>query len=303
MSKRANHWYIVKLFLQAVRPRSQRGWVFLAWLGLLTAFLAGVWIVQMAPDGQRALAAKIEQAEPFLRSPLTVPLIAAATMGVVLAFALRRARRFQAAFLQALTRPDPEPLIDVVNASLAAARKLSDWHAISTHTKVFAYALYGRGGDAEELLATVTWKDKAPLVEALGLNGEGLIELLCHRRPRRALDLFRRARDLSAVSKLLLSFAQTRRFHETCIAVAEVLIGTDTSEGRQWLDKSIADSRAPLLQVVAMLGIALVAERAQDRQRAQEARRFLLQKAPHCPPLHLKAADFSPFPPVTQTSH
>ena len=286
MSKRANHWYLVSSTLDTMRNarRSIRVRMFVVWLVIVAGFLA-IW--QFTDQGQNL------EMPAFVQSGWFVPALVGGMMVLIFLRVLWQQRRWRTGYLAALAQPGPEKLVATVQDQLKRGALMADWDAYVAHAKALAYAFYGQDERATEVLAAIGWEKRAPFIQALGLSGEGLVELLCRRNPRRALVVMQRARELADVAGALPGAAQARRFHGACAAVAEVLTSSDTPESRRWLEEAAADGRFPQLQLIASLGLALAAERAHDRQRAGELRLFLERVAPHCRPFRFKADDFS----------
>lgn len=87
---------------------------------------------------------------------------------------------------------------------------------------------------------------------------------------------------------------QTARYHDTCVAVAEAVLGIDLASSTKSLEESAADARYPLLQLYASFGLAAVTERSGNLERAGQVRDFLRRVAPHCAPLHANPREFVP---------
>jgi len=106
------------------------------------------------------------------------------------------------------------------------------WH------KAIAYALYGREQEAVRSLGAVDWNRKAPLIQAIGLSAESVVELLCRREPVRAVELARKARAMSSVNGAIPGSAQSQRYHDTCVAVGEALSNIEAPTGIRVLEES-----------------------------------------------------------------
>jgi hypothetical protein len=286
MSKQANHWYLAGSTLESIRKALFRRprMIVVVW-AVLVAFFLVVWeLIKDRPTLGHA------PPQPSMLSTL-VPMV---VMLVGLAgFVFWQWSRFRRGYLAALALPDPGFLVAHVDRSLKAAQIMPDWDAMAAQARALAFSLYGRADEATAALAAVEWRGRAPMIQGIGLNGEGVVELLCHRNAGRALELTRRARELSAVSARLPGAAQSRRFHDTCVAVAEVLAGVRSPQVRPALDAGAAARSMPQLQILASFGLALLAEREGDGERAGVLRAFLRQVAPHCRPLHLGADAFT----------
>lgn len=286
MSKRDNHWYILDTVVKVLgRRQMPRGAALGLWLLLFAGFV-GAW---------RA---------GWLGWLQDVPSSPSASLGFALAvglgfFALSlvlmriRQAGFRTRYAQALAAPTPEPLIGLLAQAAAGMRALPDGDALAAHERAFAYALYGAGFEATRSLAGIAWESRAPLIRGIGLSAESLVELLCHRDARRALELARQARALATVSAAVPGSSQSERYHNTCVAVAEVILDVGISTSVARLEESAADDRFPALQLLATLGLAVAMERAGNTARAGELRAFIQKTAPHCAPLHLKAEDFT----------
>lgn len=295
MSKKENHWYLlgatVQLLGETMRPRA---WQVGLWLLLVAGLSLGL--------QTGALEAILEKAS----SPAFVPVFTVVFLVVVLGGALivRRWRQagVRSGSLQALLDPGPERVIEVVARSLKGARMLPDADAFSAQARAVALALYGRGEEARRALAEVSWGSKAPLIQAIGLSAEGIVELLCRRDVDGALEKCRKARVLASVNPVLPGAAQTDRYHATCVAVAEALSGAGVGADLHWLEEGAADGRFPQLQLLASFGLAAAMDRSGHGGRAAELRAYILCVAPHCSPLHLRPDEFLATEPGPEVS-
>jgi hypothetical protein len=134
------------------------------------------------------------------------------------------------------------------------------------------------------------------LIQGVGLSAEALVELLCHRDVEGALKLSREAHALAEVGTSIPGAAASNRYHRTCIAVEEALLGTESPGSVSVLEESAAMGRLTPLQLLGSFGLAAAMDRTGDAERAEALRAFIRQTAPHCAPLHLEAADFSISP-------
>lgn len=289
MSRRENHWYLVRATLDGVlrglRPRAKQVALSFVFVGcFMVVYATG------ALDGVGHHAA----------SPTFVPAFTIVTMACVLAgtFALAKWRNTRArrAYLEALQEPGPEALVDAVSRSMAPAKRFSDFDAMSAQARALAYLFYDRESDATSALAEVDWSSRAPLVQAMGLSAEGLLELLCRRNPTRALELTRRARSLASVNSVLPGAGQTERYYGICVGLCEALSGQASASSIAWLEAGVAGSY-PNLKLLGAMGLAAALERAGDNtDRAARLRDSVRQIAPHCRPLRLTAADVAAGP-------
>lgn len=286
VSKRDNHWYILDAVVQAVgkslRPRAAH---FVLWLFLVAAFVVAY------KAGALDWASQRENTTTAIVIFAGGLFIGALALGLVLG--RTRQSRYRTRYLKALASPTPEPLIQVAEAATAGMKALPDGDALAAHELAFTYALYGREAEALRVLAGVSWEKRAPLIRGAGLNAEGMVALLCRRDARRALELTRQARALATMASAVPGAAQSERFHNTCVALAEAILDTGPSTTVSRLEEGAADERFPVLQLLATLGLAIAMERAGNTARAEQLRTFLRQTAPHCEPLHLKAEDFT----------
>jgi hypothetical protein len=164
---------------------------------------------------------------------------------------------------------------------------------MTAHSRVIGLALYGREHEAMDALAAVRWTDRAPLVQAMGVCAEGIVELLCRRAPARALELTRKARALASVAGGVPGAAQSARFYGSCVAAAAAVAGEASASDLALLGESRALAQLPILQLLATFGLAVAAERVGDLGRSAELRRFLERMAPHCRALALGLQDFA----------
>jgi len=283
MSKKENHRYLISStarLMANVSPVSLRQ-VGL-WLGLIILF----WVifVSVVPQGG---------ARPTRTSGSLLPIfLFVGLMGVFFWIQRQRLNRWLSNYRKALQQPEPQALIAVVSDLGQKTTMIPDADAIAAHQVAFAYALYGHGEAARRNLAQINWETRAPVIQAIGLNAEGLAALLGRRDVPQALALFQKAQGLTAVSPLVPGAATTKRGHAVCVAVAEALLGLESAD-EQTLAKAAADPRTPM-QLLASLGLANLRERRGDPTGAEVLRRFLAETAPHCAPLHLKADAFIP---------
>ncbi len=286
MSKPENHWYLLRTVLQslgkAMRPRV---WGVGLWLVLVAAFVAA-----FQAGGLQALLRHAD-------SPAFVPVFTVLIVGVSVTAGILLARWRQesvrSGYVKALQQPTPDALLQVVERSMSMSRALPDIDALSAQSKALAYALYGMEREAARALEGVQWSAKAPLIQAIGLSAEGIIALLCHRDIPQALELTRKARARASIHEALPGAAQTERYHNTCVAVAEVLQNVESPRSVKWLEESAADARFPPLQLLASFGLRVALERAGNLERAAQLRAFLQQTAPHCAPLHREAGQLT----------
>jgi hypothetical protein len=281
MSKRENHSHLFGMTIEALaKSMAPRG----LWLVLIAMFAIGF--------HTGALQRIVRNA----KSPGFVPLVTVLLTGIALGAGVLWGRWRQASArsncVKALQHPTPEKLIEVVAASMNNARALPDADAVGAQSRAIAYALYGRADDATRALAGVDWTSKAPLIQAIGLSAEGLIELLCRRHVKRALELHRMALAMSSINAALPGAAQSERYHRTCLAVSEVLLNAESPTSLRWLEESEANARFPPLQLLASFGLMIVMHRSGNTERAGRLREFIHKVAPCCAPLHLNADAF-----------
>jgi hypothetical protein len=286
MSKKENHWYILGATVDALRKSMRpRAWQIGLWLFLVALLVALEPLLE-------------ENANSPAFVPVTTVLVAGLAVGAGFALQRWRLSRARSAYLKALQHAGPEKLIDAIVRSMTSARALPDADAFSAQSRAIAYALYGRGEDAVNALAEINWGARAPLIQAVGLSAEGIVELLCRRDAQRALEVNRKARALASVSGVLPGAAQSTRYHETCVAVGEALLHTESPKSLKWLEEAAADGRFPPLQLLASFGLAVALDHSGNAERASQLRALVLMTAPHCGPLHLKPSDFSAGEPL-----
>lgn len=285
MSKRENHWYIIGASTHALGRLPRVSQVRATWPLLLALLVVLVLMVTVQLSQDQTAPAVPPEVFPFL--------IAALALAATLAFARWKARSVRTNYMRALQHAGPERLIEELERSMQAASALPDVDAFTAQSKAIGYALYGRDEDATRTLAKVTWVDKAPLIQGIGLSAQGVVELLCRRDVRRALELHRKAQALASVSHLVPGAAQSDNYHATCVAVAEVLLQAASPASLERLERSAGDVRFPPLQLLATFGLAAAHELSGDANRAAELRARLRAMAPHCLPLHLPAHDFT----------
>jgi hypothetical protein len=286
MSKRENHWYLINNVVQALgkaaRPRGVHVGV---WLFLVVAF-----VIAYATGALDWLQRSASSPMAIIVFP--VGLAVAAIAGSLVVARIRQSG-FVTRYRQALASPTLEPLMQVVEQAVSTMKALPDADALGAHARALACSLYGDERGATHALARIDWRSRAPLIQSLGLNSEGVMALLCRRDARRFLELTRQARAQASVSTMVPGSAQSERYFNTCVAVGEALLDLDSPRSRKWLEESAADTQAPALQLLASLGLAVAVERSGDTERAGHLRSFLRKAAPHCAALQLKAEDFA----------
>jgi hypothetical protein len=279
MSKRDNHWYLVEVAINSLRRAFGGRWKIVVpiWIGLVLIFFAIFQAGGVAPDVFGRL--------------LGLLVAVVATVPLTRAFWIRA--NVRKAYAQALRADGPDQLVAVVARAMRTARSLPDLAAFSAQATALAYALYGREDEAFRSLSAVEWKGRAPLIQAVGLSAEGLVELLCRRNVSRALELTRRARALASLSAAVPGAAATERYHGTLVGLAEAMQGTASAMSVRAMEESAADQRQPALRALGSLGLAVISEQSGDTERARSLRARLAEDAPHCAPLHLDAAAFA----------
>lgn len=290
MNKRENHWYIAGTVAETLgnrkRPRPQH---YALALGLTVAVLAFV-----AVAGQPGL---LEGPLQGLNPAILIPVFTAILLAVVIAVARRRGvaqqASFRAAYAKALQSPTPAELVELVDRSMASTGALPDADVLVAQARAVAYALYGWEREATQALAAVNWQAKAPIIQGVGLSAEAAIELLCGRDARRALELSRRARALTAVHAGVPGAGQNENYYNTFVALTEALLNIEAPEAIQLLQVSAADARFPAFQLMSSLGLAAALEHAGHAERAAQVREFIQKTAPHCPPLQLLPSQFA----------
>lgn len=286
-NKRENHRYLADTVSEALgRAMKPKAWMLGLWLVLVVGFVVAF---------QMGL---LEGLARTANSPVFVPglilLIMVMVIGGALAVARMRQSSFRSDYVKALASPTPEPLIEVIERSRKTNQAVPEVDALTAHSKAIAYALYGDEANATRALGGVNWGPKAPLIQAIGLSSEGIIELLCRRDVQRSLEATRRARALASVNGAIPGAAQSERYHGTCVAVGEALGGIESATSLRWLEESAADARFPAQQLLACFGLAVALERSGDKGRAAQLRAFIERLAPHCGPLRLAPEPSAP---------
>ncbi len=299
MSRGANHRYLLGYWLHAsvhpfTRPRAF-SWKLLAiWLALIVVFT----LTYDVMTGDYAWA-------PDPRVTLFVVVVGLLSSCVLY---YRWARADSVAdsvsdYWTDLQHPGPDRLVERVTQQLKSAQELPDFDAFMAQALALSHALYGRGDDANRALAAIEWSGRAPLIQGVGLVGEGLVELLCRRDAERARLLFCQAGALTSMSLSVPGAADGERHIGALVAVSDVALGRESPTSATRLADCAEDDRFPPMKLIATFGLAVVATRSGDRARAAELRGFLTRVAPHCTPLHrepdaLVAADREPPSPA-----
>src|SRR6185436_19165631 len=206
-----------------------------------------------------------------------MPIIVVVIVSVPLARAFWLRANVRKAYAQALRADGPDRLVAVVARAMRSARSLPDLAAFSAQSTALAYALYGREDEAFRSLAAVEWKGRGPLIQAVGLSAEGLVELLCRRNVARALELTRRARALASLSAAVPGAAATERYHATLVGIAEAVQGTASASSVRAMEEAAADERQPALRVLGSFGLAVIGEQSGDTDRARVLRARLAE--------------------------
>ncbi len=305
MSKSENDWYLVGATISTVeahrKQRRSHYWSVLLWVMLAVLFLSLFQLVLHTglPSARDDAAEAIPQpggktAVGFPDTPAVLLIAFGVSFALIFGSRWWGQRRWRRAFFEALQHPGPEKLIEVSEQATKKARLMPDGDALIAQSTTFAYALYGREAEATRALAEVNWSAKAPLFRALGLACEGIVELLCRRDVPRSSELSRRAREMGAVTyaKWLAGKTRVERLNRIYEAVGEALSNTASPLTLKLLEESAADDSTPALKLFGTFGLAVAMEHSGNAERARRLRENLTQLAPHCAPLHLKAADF-----------
>ncbi len=286
MNKKENHWYILDITAQALkRSFRPRVWQIVVWLALITLLLMAV--------ETGALDQVFKRADSPAFVSVSTLLIAGLALGIGLAFRQWRLSRTRASYWKALQYPHPDALLEVVAQAVGRARALPDADAFHAQSKAIAYALYGRGDNAMQTLAEINWGTRAPLIQAAGLSAEGIVQLICFGDVSSALALTTKAQNLASLSSALPGAAQSSRYHGTCVAVSEALLGRESSESVRTLEAAAADPRFPPLQLLASFGLAAALDHSGSVERARQVRAFVHGTAPHSTSLRQMPSDFS----------
>lgn len=269
MSKRENHRHLIASTIASLRIAIRaRPTAVLIWLVLVVSFTFG-----------------------FYRrgAPNTIAIATGFGVVVFLGFVcvpVARRYKFSQATRRALLSPGPEAMLDALKPIAAKVGRVPDWDALYAHEKAIVYAIYGHETDAVAALAAIDWLRRPPLVRAIGLCAEGLIDLLCGVDAARALASFREARALASANKPS-GAAACRKYLDTCIAIAEAVLGNESASDRKLLQKWANHPRYPINQLLASFALAS----SPDAAAAETARMFLRENGPHCAALQ---AGFTP---------
>lgn len=218
------------------------------------------------------------------------PLIVGVVAGLVVFGVLLAVRRRLLASLRSVRRrrfasPDARVAADQLSDELYRRGAAAGPNVTVAFVRAQIFALYGDGDAAREELAPIPW-DRSPLeLQALGIEVEGLIHLLCGPRPAAGLDLARRARTL--VAPLRGGPLETA---DALLAIAEGICGVATDRTRVVLETWIHRHGDPLARVDAAFALRVASHQAGDRQLADAMARLLADEAPHCRPLHADPA-------------
>jgi hypothetical protein len=277
VSKKENHWYLVEASLRSLwRVPGRRTLVLAALFGILVVVIVTF--------------------EPGLLASGRITLIALAIGLVSGLIGARGAFGNRGRYLAALRMPEPLELIASIDRTMTAMKRMPDSDAFAAQARALAYVLYGRGDDATRELGSVDWSKKAPMIRAIGISAEGLIDVFCRRDPRRGLELCRRARSLASVGAMVPGATQSARYYDVCVGVAEAILGLETETTAAALEQAAGVRRIPPLQLLASYGLALTEARAGNADRAAELRNFVQTTAPHATVLQLTTADFEKVP-------
>jgi hypothetical protein len=204
----------------------------------------------------------------------------------------RRRKLWAIAYCRALQNERPEQLVSVLEAGRRRSPTDAETAAVFAKGLAYAYAVYGDEDKAREALRKVDWAKKPPLVQALGVQAEALVALLCNADAQGALRLSERARALSAVSVLIPGAAQNRKFLGIFVAVCEAHLGKISDQRKRWMQEALVDQRDPILQALSAWGLAIEAESEGD-SRAKDYRVFISKLAPHCRVFQMSRKEFA----------
>ena len=179
-----------------------------------------------------------------------------------------------------LRSESPEALVGMY-ARPAWPTLIPDMDAMLVHARAFVYILYAEYDAARSALKGIDWERRAPLIRS---QKHSLGALLCYLEAGRyetGLEFARAARDMARVSRAFPGSRMSADAFESCVEIGEVLCG-DHSDGKV---ASLERRQAALPTLVKLLiawALADAYDRRGERTKAEAARAFIRDVAPHC---------------------
>lgn len=156
-----------------------------------------------------------------------------------------------------------------------------DKDAILAHTCALACILYADYDAARAALRGVEWEHRVPMIRALK---HSLGALLCYLEAARydtGLEYAREAREMGRISGVFPGSRMSADAFESYVEIGEILCGDSTDEKVVSLEHRQV-SLPTLGKLLIAWALAVAYDRRGDHVKAEAARRFIRDVAPHC---------------------
>ncbi|MCP3143692.1 hypothetical protein [Pyxidicoccus xibeiensis] len=294
MSREENTRYVVdtttqltsKVLLGRFRsPKALLGFLGGLWLLLVVVFVVMYSLLQ--GDGRPAPESPVQakRSSPSLPNGLLFVGVFALSVGGALGFGAWKRKQSIRAYAKGLRSPEPSALLVAIDQMFPKQGAMADFEVFRVQARAVACVLYGQVEPARRELRQVSWEGKPPIVRALPLGVESLIQLLCTGEHAQGLTLAREALAMVDLPNAWPGAKQGRAFYEICVRTGEWLTGEATSSTLKELELHHQGTTIPVIRLLSAWGLRVAYHRAGDMARAEEMRRFLQEQAPHCQPL------------------
>lgn len=158
---------------------------------------------------------------------------------------------------------------------------IPDGDAMLGNGCALVYALYADYVAARDALKSIDWERRVPLIRAMGSTVEALLCYLETGQYEMGLELARSAREMSQVSSAFPGSRISAAAYDSYVEIGEILCGDRSDEKVASLEQE--QVVLPILgKLLIAWGLASAYDRRGEHAKAESARRFIRDVAPHC---------------------
>ena len=174
----------------------------------------------------------------------------------------------------------PEDLVEFYERTIRPSL-IPDGDAMLANGIALGYALYAEFDAARRTLRGIDWERRVPLVRATGISVEALLCYLETGRYEMGLELARAGREMARVSKAFPGSRTSAAAFDSYVEIGEILCGDTSDEKVAGLER-----KQVVLPTVGKLliawGLAAAYDERGEHAKAESARKFIRDVAPHC---------------------
>ena len=156
-----------------------------------------------------------------------------------------------------------------------------DKDAIVAHGCALVYILYADFDAARATVKAIDWERRAPLIRAMKHSLGALLCYLEAGRYETGLEFARAARDMGRISGVFPGSRMSADAFEAYVEIGEILCGDSTDEKVASLERKQA-TLPTLGKLPIAWALAVAYDKRGDRAKAEAARQFIRDVAPHC---------------------